>query len=320
MRIGILGEPTDAEADLVAKRLREAGVEPVFADVSGFPAKSRLSLHVDGPRPRVEVDGQDASDVRAWYVRRFGYVDPLFRGELTREAWNDIYGQFREWGQVENQKAMTVASLLRFLEELAPMVNSPDAFIGHNRKPHQVYLLRKAGLPVPDFLASNDPDAIRAFLARHPRVIYKPVAGGRHTREIDAAHFESRVKALATEPILVQALAEGRHCRAYVVGDRFVGAGEILFDREAGIDYRASTKGAERIDLPAHVQAQCVQAAQACGMSFTGLDVIWDEPTGTHRFLECNPSAMFVNFERMTGVPVSTALVDHLVERAKLGR
>lgn len=319
MRIGILGQPTDAEADLVAARLREAGADPLFADLSAFPRATRLGLHVEDGRPRVTLDGQDVSDVGAWYVRRFGHVDPLLRGELSREDWNDVYGQFREWGHVENQKAMTVASLLRFLEELAPMVNPPEAFIGHNRKPHQVWLLRKAGLPVPDFLASNDPDALRAFLARHSRVVYKPVAGGRHTREIDRPHLDARVHALATEPILVQALAEGRHCRAYVVGDRYLGAGEILFDREAGIDYRASTRGADRIDLPPRIRDECVKAAQACGMSFTGLDVIWDEASGAHHFLECNPSAMFVNFERMTGVPVSQGLADHLVERAKRG-
>lgn len=315
-----MGERLDAEADLVGKRLEARGVTPAFLDLSGFPKSMTVEVRVSSDGlPTVHRDGEDLSDCAAWYVRRFGYTDPLLRNEPTREAWADLYGQMREWAAVENQKAMTVASLLLFLEERAPVVNPPAAFIGHNRKPHQVYLLRKAGLPVPDFIVSNDADGLRDFLARHPRVVYKPVAGGRLTREIDRAHLDARVHALQSEPILVQALAEGRHVRAYVAGDRLVGAGEILFDKEVRMDYRATSKGAEPIDLPPRVAADCVRAARACGMPFTGLDVIVDEARGAHHFLECNPSPMFANFERMTGIPVSDALADLLVERAKGG-
>lgn len=317
MRIGIVGEQLDAEAAAVAERLRVRGATPAFLDFSGFPKVTQLSLHVDAGGPRIVRDGEDISDCQAWYVRRFGYADPLLKSEPTREEWIDIYPQFREWVAAENQKAMTVASLLFFLEELAPVINPPAAFVGHNRKPHQVHLLQKAGLPVPDFLVTNDADAVRAFLDRHPRVIYKPVAGGRLTREIDRALVDARAHALATEPILVQALAEGDHVRAYVADGKLVGAGLIHFDKEVRMDYRASPKGASAYELPAHVAEECIRAADACGMPFTGLDVIVDKPRGTHLFLECNPAPMFVNFQRMTGIPVVEALVDLLLDRAK---
>lgn len=195
-------------------------------------------------------------------------------------------------------------------------MNPVDAFIGHTRKHHQVWTLRRAGLRVPDFLAANDLDALRAFVARHDRVVYKPVAGRRHVRELTAEHLESRASALATEPVLVQALVEGRHVRAYVVGDRVVGAGEVVFDRDVAVDYRASQRGTEVVDLPADVRRDCVRAARACGMDWTGLDLILDAD-GRANFLECNPSAMFANFERATGIPVSDALADLLIERAK---
>ena len=317
MRIGILGEASEPEVALVSKRLAERGVDPVVADLNGFPRERRLSILVEGGAPRVVLQGQDLSDVAAWYVRRYGFSDPLVKREMDLKEWTEIHNQLREWIQVENQKQMTLASTLEFLQELAPTVNPPGAFLGHLRKPHQTYLIRKAGLPVPDYLVTSDPDEARAFLARHPRVVYKPVAGGRHTREMTRERFDQRARALQTEPILLQALAEGRHLRAYVVGDRFVGAGEIQFDREVSIDYRETQRGALPVDLPEEIQRQCVRAAEACGMPFTGLDVIVDDERGRHAFLECNPSPMFANFERMTGIPVSDSLANLLVELAK---
>lgn len=283
-------------------------------DLTRFPASSRITVEALD-RVRVLADGVDVSDVGAWYARRFGATDPLVKRHLTREEWNDIYAEFETWLAVESEKAVFLTSLLRFLEACAPVVNPVDAFIGHTRKHHQVWTLRRAGLRVPDFLASNDLDDLRAFAKRQGRVVYKPVAGRRHVRELSLEYLESKASALATEPVLVQALVDGRHVRVYVVGDRVVGAGEVLFDREVGVDYRASQRGTEVVDLAPNVQRDCVRAARACGMDWTGLDLILDGE-GTAHFLECNPSAMFANFERATGLAVSAALADLVLARA----
>jgi glutathione synthase/RimK-type ligase-like ATP-grasp enzyme len=318
MRIGILGEPLEPEVKLLSQRLVELGVEAVIVNFAGFPRHTKSEFRVEKDGLRLIYDGKDVSDVAAWYVRRFGFTDPLIKEELTKEGWNDIYNQFREWIAVENEKAIHIGSIVMFLSEMAPMINPPPSFIGHLRKAHQVYLIRKAGLPVPDFMISNDADAIRAFMTRHgDNVVYKPLAGPRHVRILTRQMLDERAHALQTEPILVQALAEGRHVRAYVAGDRVVGAAEVLFDREKSIDYRETQRGVEVLDLPDALKAHCVRAARACSMDFTGLDVIIDEARGTWKFLECNPSPMFANFERMTNVPVSTALAQLLVERAK---
>lgn len=295
-------------------RLREEGVEPVVLDLSAFPAKTRVAVRA-GERPVVVRDGEALDDVGAWYVRRFGHTDPLVRRGLDRDAWNAMHDQFDEWLAAENERAIFVASLLEFLAETAPVVNPPAAFVGHLRKHHQVWRLRAAGLDVPEFVTGNDPTEAARFAASRPSV-YKPAAGYRHVREIDAATIEARAEALATEPIVVQELAEGRHVRAFVVGDRFLGAAEIVFDRAQGVDYRLSQKAAEPVDLSAEAQADCVRAARACGMAFTGLDVILT-PDGGRRFLECNPSPMFATFEDATGLPVSRTLARHLRDVAR---
>ncbi|HWG90794.1 MAG TPA: hypothetical protein VNZ52_08115 [Candidatus Thermoplasmatota archaeon] len=317
MRIGLLGEPEDAEILSVQKHVNALGVDTVVVNLRDFPKTTRVSYEVEKGL-RFQVNGEDLSDVGAWYVRRYGFTDPILSAkDVTEEKWGEIYGKFREWQAVEGEKNVHVSALLRFLAESAPVINPPEAFIGHNRKPHQVYLIRKAGLPIPDFILSNDLNDLRAFLQRHGRCVYKPLAGLRHVREVTLDLLESRQASLQSEPIMLQALAEGRHIRAYVVGDTVVGAGEIQFDREKSIDYRVTQRGVELLDLPDQVKRDCIAAARACSMPFTGLDVIWDDATGTHKFLECNPSPMFANFERYTGAPVASSLARLLVEAAK---
>lgn len=314
MRVGIVGPHGDPEVRRVQEGLRDAGADPVVLDLSAFPAKTRVAVRV-GDRPVVVRDGEALDDVGAWYVRRFGHTDPLVRGSLSAEEWAGIHGRFEEWLAAENERAVFVASLLEFLAATAPVVNPPRAFVGHLRKHHQTWTLRAAGLDVPDFVTGNDPDEAASFAAARPSV-YKPAAGFRHVREIDAATVRERAAALATEPIVVQALAEGRHVRAFVVGGRFLGAAEMRFDRAKGVDYRLAPTAVEPLDLGREAEAECERAARVCGMPFTGLDLVLG-PDGRRRFLECNPSPMFATFEDATGIPVSRTLAGHLVDLAR---
>lgn len=266
---------------------------------------------MDGPRPSARLGGDDVADVGAWFVRRFAQGDGAFRAPMTPEQWSAAYGRFDAWRASEASRNVAVTSLLRVLEDLAPMVNPTAAFVGHTRKHHQVATLARAGLRVPPFLLSNDPAALRAF-ARGGRTVHKPVAGEAHVQEAD----EDALAALAEKgPVLAQRLVEGRHVRAYVVGDRVVGAAEIRFDRSQGPDYRASQQGTEAVALAPAVAEACLRAARAVGMDWTGLDLVLakDGPW----FLETNPAPMFANFERATGAPVAAALAALLVERAK---
>lgn len=261
--------------------------------------------------PTVLFDGEDVGDVRAWFVRRFAQGDGAFRAPMTPVDWAKAYGRFDAWRASEATRNVAVTSLMRFLEDLAPMVNPTGAFIGHTRKHHQVATLARAGLRVPPFVLSNDPAALVRF-AGQGRTVVKPVAGEAHVHETTP----EEVGALAEAgPVLLQRHVDGRHVRAYVVGDDVVGAAEIRFDAAKGPDYRTSQTGTDPLTLAPGVARACVRAARATGMDWTGLDLVLadDGPW----FLETNPAAMFANFEKATGAPVAAALARLLVEKAK---
>ena len=60
-----------------------------------------------------------------------------------------------------------------------------------------------------------------------------------------------------------------------------------------------------------------VAGGVAAGLTFSAVDFMRDEATGTYEVLECNSSPFFVNFEAYSGVMVSGALADYLTDRRR---
>lgn len=315
MRIGLIGPPGDAEVKLLADRLEGRGVEPLVVDATRLPGDVDVTVDV-GEATSVAVDGAPVDDVGAWYARRLGLWDPMLPDAPDRDEWSAFFDAYHAWHAAETERAMLAGSLLEVLDEASAVVNPPAAITQHLRKHFQLARMRAAGVPVPAFTVTTDPDRAAAFAGEHDRVVYKPMAGRRHVLEVTPADIRERREAFDTEPVCLQRLVEGEHHRVHVVGGEVVGAGRVAFDREARIDYRASEKGVEAVELRETHEKACVAAMEACGMSYTGLDLIVDE-AGRAWMLECNPAPMFANFEEASGIPVSGRLADHLIETAR---
>ena len=59
------------------------------------------------------------------------------------------------------------------------VVNRPSVGRSNWSKPFQLQMIAGAGFTVPDTLVTTDPEAARAFLAEHERVVYKSISGVR---------------------------------------------------------------------------------------------------------------------------------------------
>lgn len=316
MRVGLIGPDEDAQIEQLVHRLRDRGVDPLVLDLTRFPEAVDLELRIED-EPAVLLEGEPLDDVGCWYARRLGLWDPTLPEAPDRATWMDFYDRYEAWHAAETERAIFAASLLEVLEESSSVVNPPASVTGHMRKHHQLATMRAAGVPVPPFTVTSDPEAALAFAQRHDRVVYKPIAGRRHVTEVSPETIDQRRGALDTEPILLQRLVEGDHHRVYVVEDEIIAAGRIAFDREQGVDYRASETHVELVELPKPAADAARRAMEACGMAYTGLDLILEEGTGEHWVLECNPAPMFANFEAKTGAPVSAKIAELLVRRAK---
>ncbi|MBX7257509.1 MAG: ATP-grasp domain-containing protein [Candidatus Hydrogenedentes bacterium] len=241
--------------------------------------------------------------LRSVYLRATGPspFSPRFEDDLATRP----RGLFAQW---EERLAFISSALLILQARRVVVVNTPEANAQHSRKPYQLELLRSAGLPVPKTLATNDAKAVKAFVKDVGAVVYKPLAGGASVRRVTKNDLaRERLAALALAPVLFQEMLEGVSVRVYVVGKRVVASAEIHSDE---LDYRRDEKAVVATRLSKEERRAAVSAAAACGMRFSGVDLI----RGARGFhvLECNPSPMFAVFEEKTGLDVAGPLANYL--------
>jgi glutathione synthase/RimK-type ligase-like ATP-grasp enzyme len=242
----------------------------------------------------------DGRQIRSVYWRCYNGVPspPLPDAEQSFIGGNDARGLFE--------------SLLIRLP--ARWVNGWRGYQLHQTKPVQLAMVAALGVPVPATLLGNDPDAVRDFVRRHPRCIFKPVQGGAHARHVTEAHLTAdNLRNLAHAPVTLQEEVPGTNVRAFVVGRRVLGC-EI---RSATLDYRDTSTAEITVHaLPDAVAEQCLTAARALDLLWTGID--WRlTPEGRYVFLEANPSPMFRGFEGRSGLPLAESLAALLTEGPK---
>ncbi|MGB2426439.1 MAG: ATP-grasp domain-containing protein [Alteromonas sp.] len=191
-------------------------------------------------------------------------------------------------------------------------VNGLNAIEGHKVKPRQLNLAHRLGAKIPSTYVGNCVQAAQRFLAQHRQVIYKPVHGGAHTRWLDADKraLEHLASVLTQAPVTLQSYICGTDIRTYVIGNQTFSV-EFTSDR---VDYRTDPDcRAEAVAIPSTVQKLARRIMRGLGMQWTAIDWRCDAD-GRFHFLEANPSPMFLAVEQDTGLPISEALTELLMQ------
>jgi hypothetical protein len=300
MTVLVLGGSDDEHAVHMLEHLRGRGADAELLDSRWFPAELRASFDPVADRWSLRLPGGRAlgpGEVRSVYWRCYNSVapPPLPNAEQAFIGGNDARSLFESF-------------LMRFP---ARWVNGWSAFQLHQTKPVQLALVAALGLAVPATYLGNDPDGARAFAAHHPRCIFKPVQGGAHTRPLTPTHLtDENLRNLALSPVTLQEEIPGTNIRVFCAGQRVL-ACEV---RSEHLDFRESEDPAiVPHALPDPVARQCLVAAGALGLLWTGIDLRLT-PEGRYVFLEANPSPMFLGFESRSGLPLTDALTDLLLE------
>ncbi len=296
----IVGSPQDPQARRVAKAVRDAGGEAVYLNSASFPERAKMSLE-DGV---LRIGSTRYTKPKAVYLR--GFYAHAVSEEFEREMRERPQGLM---AQVDEKLAFLNSAMLTFEAQDIPVVNGPWINAQHSNKPYQLALLKRAGLRVPAWIATNDPSAVRTFAAKHGAVVYKPLSGGATVRALEKHDLQrERLSALKHAPVLFQKRIEGVSVRAYVVGRRVVAAAEL---HSTELDYRRKEDAVLATKLSAEERRMVIAAAKACGMRFSGVDFI----RGPRKpyVLECNPSPMFAVFEDKTGLAVAEPFARYLV-------
>lgn len=294
----ILGHLYDEHAAAVQAELTARGHQALILDSGQFPANLRISIDPSTLSGKLHWPGNPPlalDKIHAVYWRGYGGVamPELPDAEQAFIARNDARSLFE--------------SLLILLP--TRWVNGWEAFQLHQTKPVQLARIASLHVPVPPTLLTNDPQEVRAFAAKHPRLIVKPVQGGDHTRRLSPEHLtHENLANLRYAPITLQAEVPGTNVRVFVAGQRVL-ACEV---NTPAIDYREDAEAQLMIHpLPPPIEAMSRAIARELKMLWTGIDFRLT-PDGQYVFLEANPSPMFLGFEAQTGLPLMETLIDVL--------
>jgi glutathione synthase/RimK-type ligase-like ATP-grasp enzyme len=303
----LVGGAGDAHVAALAARLREDGVEAVCVDTLAFPDQTRVTLG-EG-LDAITVDGRRIERPGAVYLRQL-HAHPLAFGVDAQEEmdtdWRTTLVAFRE-------KASLLRGLVGRWEALGVPVYNPLSTEWRGEKPLQISLLRDAGLPVPETLWTNHPEAVRHFAAGR-RVAYKPVTGGAATRELSPEDLtEDRLATLGAAPVTFQQLLPGEDLRVYVIDGEVVASLRIV---SRALDFRQNEERIEPFELSPELARICVRATEVIGLRWTGMDLKLDVD-GTPRILELNGSAMFLGFDARAGTDILGRLAGALAGAAR---
>lgn len=294
MTILILGGHDDDHARHLLDHLLKDGHDAELLDSRWFPTEMELSHDpvadhwtVVLPHGRTLLPGQ----VRAVYWRCYNGVGTpdLPDEEQSHLAANDARSLFES-----------------FLQRYpARWVNGWSGFVQHQTKPVPLARVAALGVAVPATALTNSPAAVRAFVAAHPRCIFKPVQGGAHTRRVAPEHLsDDNLHSLAVAPVTLQEEVAGTNVRVFVAGNRVL-ACEVRTD---AVDFR-DTSDPEIVphSLPAATEEISLRIARELDLLWTGIDYRLT-PDGRYVFLEANPSPMFLGFESRCGLPLTASL------------
>lgn len=210
---------------------------------------------------------------------------------------------------------------LHWIEERGiPVVNPPRAIERSVDKFYTTALLHEAGLPAPDTVVCETAvEAMRA-IRELGDVVIKPIFGSMghgivRVSDPDTGFRVARSLEQLRSVFYVQRAIDhgGRDVRAFVVGQRVVGAIERT---AADGDWRTNVArgaSARPFALPPAWAQMALRAAAVVGADYAGVDLLPDRD-GRVFVLEVNGIPGWQGLQRATGLDVAGAIIEELEE------
>lgn len=294
----------------VMPRLRAAAHEVRLLDLADVPARGGLTaVWGEDDRPSLRLHAPDGpiplDRVRAVWWRRLRplTLDAAVTGPTARAF-------------ATSETSQALNGVLDSLD--ATWMNPRCADDAAHHKPLQWTVARSLGLRVPRTIVTTDPDEARRFIAAMSprRVVFKAFLASleawRETRLVQQEDLE-RLELVRLAPVIFQEYVEGVDLRVTVVGDRTFCASIDARTTTYPVDMRMVI-GEARVtseELPAGVEDRLLALLRRLGLRYGAVDLRRTD-AGEHHFLEVNPAGQWLFVERLTGMPITQAVVEEL--------
>ncbi|HUQ04842.1 MAG TPA: hypothetical protein VM261_20210 [Kofleriaceae bacterium] len=320
----ILSGADDLHADHVAEMLRCRSAPVVRFDPASFPSRAQISLAYS-PSGRNEAvlyaDGSrmDLAEVSAVWYRRPGA--PVAHAEIRDSAAR---------AYIELECSMVMQDLWSLLCDTW-LPGRPLAVRRAEQKAFQLKTAASLGFELPPTVITNRPDELLELYRKHDGLVVSKQAatafpstvgfGMVRFTELVTTRDVAHAQTLSYCPMILQAYVPKRmELRITVVGRR-VFAAEIhsQANNRTRHDWRryhlARTPHLPH-ELPRDVERRCVGLVEALGLQYGAIDMIVT-PDGRYVFVEINPNGQYLWIEYQTGLPISEAICDLLLDETR---
>lgn len=302
----------DIAADMVVLAAERRGVELFRLNTEDYPV--RLGLDVDPLRvvaARLIGGGLDVpiGRARGIWLRRPRWP------EITPEVSDPLDRLF-----ARQEAVAAIGGLWRLLADRC--VSAADALQAARWKVAQLSVARAVGFLVPASLVTTDEDAARSFVAARPTVLkavgQAAVALGDEDRVGHTVELDSSFEAAAVRPtpvLLQERIAKRADLRVTVVGPR-VFAVRVRTPPDAPLDFRITHPDNctyEVVDVEPVFENRLHAYLAHWPLRYGAFDFA-EAADGSSWFLECNPGGQWGWIERATGVGITDALIDLLLD------
>jgi RimK family alpha-L-glutamate ligase len=280
---------------------------------------SKTGWHTDRLRDALARRGQRVAVLPyEGLVGRLGRTPGMANGGEELDRAEAVLARIIPAGSLE-QIIYRVDALHRLEDRGVLVLNAPRAIERTVDKFYTSALLEQAGLATPEtIVCERAEDAFAAFRTMGD-VIVKPLFGSMglgmaRVSDEEMAFRVFRAVEMVRGVFYLQRFIEhdGADVRAFVVGDRVIGAIER---RAPGWLTNISRGGEARpFTLPVAWERMALTAARTVGADYAGVDLL-PAKDGKVYLLEVNGIPGWEGLERATGIDVAGTIVDHLLAR-----
>jgi hypothetical protein len=305
----------DPQADLLIAELRRRSVPCVRWNTYEFPLSSLLTYRVSNSGFGAEI----ISDGRTIDLASIGSV--WWQWDQPAGFPAGLNPAERRFAEREAELAVNALPAIgRFA-----WINHPTCERLANSKAAQLFAARTVGLEIPRTVITNNPAEVRAFIATAPgQIVYKASSPPRNIAP-DKALFTGLVTdetltnldlIRITPGIFQERIGKSYELRITVIGARIFA---VKIDSQAlaetQLDWRHAQHDVayEPVTLPREIAAKITAFMEALGLVYGAFDFIVT-PDGRYVFLEVNPGGAYMWVEAATGLGITPAPADALIE------
>lgn len=244
-------------------------------------------------------------------------------GDIDINEISAIYARFDKINIKENISETTKQQInierLNWMNTIlenidAMVINRSSAQYSNSSKLFQSWIIRQYGFKIPNSLITTSEESAKNFIENNKQVIYKSASSERSMVKTFQKEDFDKLHLLKNCPHLFQEQISGTDIRVHTLATGETYACEIQTQKS---DYRYDKERILKIiDIPQQIKEQCVKLTLDLGLYLSGIDLRRSD-TGDYYCFEVNPSPAFSWYEEQTGLPISNAVANMMLNANK---